>query len=465
MKYQPYEYQQYCIDKVMAIPKLALFLDCGLGKSSIALTAVNHLRYHTFSICKTLVIEPKRVAEGTWMQEKDKWDHLHLLRMQLVSGTQKQRIKALYTPADVWVIGRDNVTWLVDYFQNDWPFDCVIVDESSSFKSSKAKRWKALAAMFPHITRCVLLTGTPSPNSLEDLWAQVYLLDRGERLGKYLSHFRDRYFDETKGYGREQRTYSKYQVKQGGEETILQRISDICISMRASDYLDLPDLIYDTIPVVLDDKARKAYDELEKKMVLDLPEDEDEISVTSAAALSNKLLQLANGAVYDEAHDAHEVHDNKLDALMELLEGLHERGKAALVFYQFQHDRDRILAMLPDGYTAQVLSHANDVERWNRGEIDVLIAHPASAGYGLNLQDGGHHVIWFGLTWNYEQYTQANARLHRQGQQEKVIVHQLVVKDSRDEDVIEALGDKRGMQDWVLDSLKARVKRIRARHD
>ena len=434
----------------------------GLGKSSIALTAVNSMRYLTFTICRTLVIAPKRVAEGTWMQEKDKWDHLSLLRMQLVSGTAKQRVKALMTPADVWVIGRDNVSWLVDFYQNDWPFDCVIVDESSSFKSSKAKRWKNLAAMFNHIERCVLLTGTPSPNSLEDLWAQVYLLDQGERLGKYITHFRDRYFDEAKGYGHE-RTYSKYKIKQGGEDAILTRISDICISMRAEDFLDLPDLIYDTIPVVLDDKARKAYNELERKMVLELPEDEDEISVTSAAALSNKLLQLANGAVYDEDHNAHTVHDCKLEALMELLEGLHERGMNALVFYQFQHDRDRILAAMPSDYTAQVLAHADDVERWNRGEIDVLIAHPASAGYGLNLQAGGHHVIWFGLTWNYEQYTQANARLHRQGQKEKVIVHQLIVKDSRDEDVIEALGDKRGVQEWVLNSLKARVRSIRAR--
>lgn len=463
MKYTPFEYQKHCIDKVLNTPKLGLFLDMGLGKSSIALTAVNHLRYNTFEISRTLVIAPKTVAEGTWIRERDKWDHLSLLRMQLVSGTARQRIKALMTPADVWVIGRDNIVWLVDYYKNAWPFDVVIVDESSSFKSHKAKRFKALAAMYNHIDRLVLLTGTPSPNGMKDLWAQLYLIDQGERLGRFYSHFQERYFDATTKYGREQKTYQAYDIKDGGESAILEKISDVCISMRAEDYLDLPDIIVDDIPVVLDDKARKAYDELEKKMVLELP-DEEEISVASAAALSNKLLQLSNGAVYDEFHQWRGIHMAKIEALLELLEGLHERGKSALVFYNFRHDLERIADALGDtGYRCLTMLDDNAIDRWNGGEVDVLLAHPASAGYGLNLQDGGHHVIWFGLTWNYEQYEQANARLHRQGQQERVIVHRLVTTDSRDEDVIEALSYKKDVQDYVLESLKARIAKIKRR--
>lgn len=431
----------------------------GLGKTLIALTAIRHLRYDVFLVRKVLVIAPKRVAEGTWMREAQKWDHTQILRMSLVAGTQKQRIKALCDTADVYVIGRDNVTWLVEYYKNDWPFDFVIVDESSSFKSHKAKRFKSLAAMYNHIDRCVLLTGTPSPNSLSDLWAQIYLLDAGERLEKRYTQFRERYFDPDKR-GADGMIYS-YKAKNGSEASILTKIGDICISMRAEDYLDLPDIIYDKVNVVLDDKARKKYLELEKKMVMELP-DEEEITVTSAAALSGKLQQLANGAVYDEDHVWHPVHDCKLEALSELLESLYDRGKQALVFYQFQHDMERIMTMLEKtDYQWRALKVQQDIDAWNAGECDVLLAHPASSGYGLNLQDGGNHIIWFGLTWNYEQYAQANARLHRQGQTEKVIVHQLVTEDTRDDDVLEALARKEDVQEWVLNSLKARIRRIR----
>lgn len=394
------------------------------------------------------------------MSERDKWDGLALLRMQLVTGTARQRVKALLTPADVYVIGRDNVVWLVNYYQHAWPFDCVIVDESTSFKSSKAKRFKALDMMYTHIRRCVLLTGTPRPNKMEDLWAQIKLIDNGERLGKYITHFRDRYFDETREYNKGgEKTHAKYTPKPGTDEAVLARISDICVSMKKEDYIDLPDIIYDNIPVTLDEKARKLYDELERKYVLELPDDE-EVSVASAAALSNKLLQLANGAVYDEEHVAHEIHRCKLDALLELLEGLQERDKNVLVFYSFQHDRDRILAEVE---TARVLRDSQDIVDWNEGRIPVLLAHPASAGYGLNLQDGGHHAIWFGLNWSFELYTQANARLHRQGQTEKVIIHQLITQGTRDEDVIAALGDKEHAHEMVMESLKARIKAIRAR--
>lgn len=429
------------------------------GKTLIALTAIRSLRYDTFDIRKTLVIAPKRVAEGTWMKEARKWDHTQILRMSLVAGTLKQRQKALYALADVYVIGRDNVSWLVDFYKTDWPFDLVIVDESSSFKSHQAKRFKSLASMYPRIKRCVLLTGTPSPNSLSDLWSQIYLLDQGERLEKRYTAFRERYFDPDKR-GADGMIYS-YKAKDGSEGSILEKISDICVSMRAEDYLTLPDIIYDEVTVALDADARKKYNELEKKMVMALPQDE-ELTVTSAAALSTKLQQLANGAVYDELQQVHEIHDAKIETLVELLEGLRERGKQALVFYNFRHDRDRIWRRLvAEGVNVRTLETQVDIDAWNGHLVEVLLAHPASAGYGLNLQDGGNHVIWFGLTWNYEQYTQANARLHRQGQTEKVIVHQLVTEDTRDEDILQALARKENVQEWVLNSLKTRIDRVR----
>lgn len=456
MIYTPHEYQKYAIQRVINTKKCGLFLDMGLGKSSIALTAIRYLRYDTWQIRKTLVIAPKKVAEGTWMREKDKWDHTQILRMSLVAGSQQQRLRALCTPADVYVIGRDNVVWLVEHYRNDWPFDTVIVDESSSFKSHKAKRFKALAAMYRHIDRMVLLTGTPSPNSLSDLWAQIFLLDAGERLEKRYTAFRERYFDPDKR-GSDGMIYS-YKAKVGSHDSILTKISDICISMRAEDYLDLPDIIYDKVNVVLDEKARKKYDELEKKMVLELPDDE-EITAMSAAALSGKLQQLANGAVYDDDHTWHEIHNCKIEALLELLEGLRDRGKQALVFYNFQHDLARIQEAL--GSKAVALKGQTEIDKWNAGKCGVLLAHPASSGYGLNLQEGGNHVVWFGLTWNYEQYTQANARLHRQGQTEKVIVHQLVTEDTRDDDILQALARKENVQEWVLNSLKARIKKWR----
>lgn len=404
------------------------------------------------------MIAPKKVAEGTWTREKDKWEHTKILRVSPVLGSQAKRIRALNTPADIYITNRENVCWLVDYYRNSWPFDMVVIDESSSFKSHTAKRFKALASMGGHIDRLVELTGTPSPNGLDDLWAQVFLLDGGERLGKRYTQFRERYFQPDKR-GADGMVYS-YEAKPGSEQSILSQISDICISMKAEDYLQLPDITYHEIPVVLDTKAEKAYRELERKMVLELPEDEDEISVTSAAALSGKLLQLANGAVYDDDHQVHEVHGCKLEAFMELIESL--QGKPVLVFYNFQHDKSRLLAALgKTGLRVRELKKAQDEDDWNAGRIDVLLAHPASAAYGLNLQQGGNHVVWFGLTWNYEQYTQANKRLHRQGQTQKVIIHHLVCRGTRDEDVMRALDAKDDVQNWVMQSLKARIKAIR----
>ena len=346
----------------------------------------------------------------------------------------------------------------MDYYRNSWPFDMVVVDESSSFKSHSSKRFKALASVGPHITRMVELTGTPSPNGLDDLWAQVFLLDGGERLGRRYTQFREHYFDPGRR-GADGMVYD-YKAKPGSEGSILQQISDICISMKAEDYLQLPDIIYHEIPVVLDPKAQKAYTDLEREMILELPDDEEDISATSAAALSNKLLQLANGALYDDNHQAHEIHNCKIEAFMELVESL--QGKPALVFYNFQHDRERILAALrKTKLRVRELKKPADEDDWNNGKIDILLAHPASAAYGLNLQHGGNHVIWFGLTWNYELYTQANKRLHRQGQTEKVIIHHLICSGTRDKDVMQALERKDDVQNWVMQSLKARIKAIR----
>lgn len=406
------------------------------------------------------MIAPKKVAEGTWTKEKDKWDHTKILRVSPVLGSQAKRIRALNTPADIYITNRENVVWLVDYYRNSWPFDMVVVDESSSFKSHSAKRFKALASVSDRIDRMVELTGTPSPNGLDDLWAQVFLLDGGERLEKRYTWFRERYFQPDKR-GADGMVYS-YAAKPGTERSILDRISDICISMKAEDYLQLPDITYHEIPVELDAKSRKAYEDLEMQMVLSLPDEED-ISVTSAAALSNKLLQLANGAIYDEDHAAHEVHSCKIEAFLELIESL--QGKPVLVFYNFQHDRERILkALQKSGLRIRELKTTQDEDDWNARKIDILLTHPASSAYGLNLQQGGNHVIWFGLTWNYELYTQANKRLHRQGQEEKVIIHHLICTGTRDEDVMQALKRKDDVQSWVMESLKARIKAIKEKN-
>lgn len=456
MQFKPHAYQEYCIRKIIGTKKIGLFLDMGLGKTVTTLTAIRELKYNRFEVRKVLIIAPKKVAEGTWTREKDKWEHTKILRVSQVLGSQAKRIRALNTPADLYIINRENVCWLVDYYRNAWPFDMVVIDESSSFKSHTAKRFKALASVSGHIDRLVELTGTPSPNGLNDLWSQVYLLDDGERLGKRYTQFREHYFDPG---DRGQNVVYNYKPKQGSEESIMAKIADICVSMKAEDYLQLPPVVFHELPVVLDSRAERAYRELEKKMILELPE-EEEISVASAAALSNKLLQLANGAVYDDDHNVHEVHGCKIEAFLELIESL--QGKPVLVFYNFQHDRIRILnAMKKTKRRVRELKRPEDEDAWNRREVDVLLAHPASSAYGLNLQDGGNHVIWFGLTWNYEQYTQANKRLHRQGQTERVIIHHLVCTGTRDEDVMAALSRKEDVQDYVMQSLKARIQAVK----
>lgn len=455
MEFKPHDYQRYCISRLINEPVLGLFLDMGLGKTVITLTAVNDLRFNRFAISKALVIAPKKVAEDTWVRETKKWDHLKLLRVIPVLGTQQKRVRALNTPGDVYVLSRDNVQWIVDYYRNSWPFDMVIIDELSSFKNHQAKRFKKLNMVRGHIQRMVGLTGTPAPNGLIDLWAQMYLLDRGTRLGRTITQYRNDYF--TPG-SRSRETVFSYEPLPGAEEQIKTNIQDICISLSAKDYLQLPERIDNTIYVKLDAKARKAYDEMEKNLLLEV--DEDTIDAGTAAVLSNKLLQICNGAVYNEDKQAVEIHENKLEAFKELIEAA--QGKPVLVFYNFQHDRERILRCLNKSkLRIGELKSPATIEEWNTGGLDILLAHPASAAYGLNLQAGGSIIVWYGLNWSLELYQQANARLYRQGQKENVIIHHLVVEDSRDQDVMEVLGNKQATQDSLLESLKARVKKIK----
>lgn len=457
MIFKPHDYQKYCISRGINDKNLGLLLDMGLGKTVITLTIINTLKYDRFEINKVLVIAPKKVAEATWSTEADKWDHLKLLRISTVLGNVTKRVKALNTPADIYIINRENIPWLTEYYRNAWPFDMVVVDELSSFKSHSAKRFKALTLVKKHIKRVIGLTGTPAPNGLLDLWAQMFLLDAGERLETKFGHYREKYFEPNQ---RNREHVFSYKPKPGAEEIINKRINDICISMKAEDYLQLPDVTYNTIPVILDPKAKKQYGDLEKKMLLEV-NPETTVDVTSAAALTNKLLQLSNGAVYDEDKAVHDVHNCKIEAFTELIEGLN--GKPALVFYSFKHDLDRIKKSLSkSGLEIRVLNSNQDQIDWNNKKIDILLAHPASAAYGLNLQDGGNHVIWFGLNWSLELYQQANKRLHRQGQKEKVIIHHLVCSGTRDEDVMQALESKGNTQDMLLESLKARIEKYRA---
>lgn len=445
-------YQRYSRERIINQPNVGLFLDMGLGKTLITLSAIKELIYECFLVEKVLIIAPKKVAEATWQMEIKKWSELQLLRVSTVLGSEKKRIRALYTPADIYIINRDNVVWLTDFFKNDWPFDMVVCDEFTSFKNHESKRFQALAAMKPHIKRMVGLTGTPSPNGFLDLWAQIYLLDGGERFGRSFYAFRNAYFDgDYMGYS--------YTLKDGMADQLPEMIKDICISMKAEDYITLPEIVEHVIPVKLSPKAEKQYMEMERDAVLEL-ESQDVIDAASAAALSGKLLQLSNGAVYDESGSWHKIHDCKIEAFMETIEQL--SGKPVLVFYNFKHDLARLLEALgKTKLSVRKYEGPADQEDWNQGKIDVLLTHPASSAYGLNLQEGGNHIIWFGLNWNYELYVQANKRLHRQGQKSTVFVHHLVTQNTRDEDVMEALHRKEGAQNYVMESLKARIRKYR----
>lgn len=458
MEFRPHPYQQYCIQRIVSDPAVGLFLDMGLGKTVITLTAVNDLKYNRFQVQKVLVIAPKKVAEATWSKEAEKWEHLKLLRIVPVLGSRQKRIRALNTPADLYVINRENVPWLVEYYRNAWPFDMVVIDELTSFKSHKAKRFKSLTWVRGSIRRIVGLTGTPAPNGLLDLWAQVYLLDEGERLGKRITGYRERYFDPDQ---RDRDHIFSYAPKPGAEEAIQRLIGDICISMSAKDYLQLPELVEDVVPVMLDTKAAKAYQDFERHLLVEI--DDEILDAGSAAVLSGKLLQMANGAVYNEDRQPVEVHSCKLDAFWEIVERL--SGTPALVFYNFQHDLARIQkAAAGRGLEVRQLRTPQDADDWNAGKIDLLLAHPASAAYGLNLQEGGNHVIWFGLNWSLELYQQANKRLHRQGQKQTVFVHHLITQGTRDEDVLEALQQKGDVQEHLMQSLKARIQQMKQKY-
>ncbi len=457
MQFVPHSYQSYAIGRIVSDPALGLFLDMGLGKTVITLTAVNDLKYNRWAISRCLVVAPKKVAEATWSKETQKWDHLKHLRIIPVLGTATKRIRALNTPGDIWVINRENVPWLAEYYRNEWPFDMVVLDESSSFKNPQSKRFKALKMVRGLIKRLVELTGTPAPNGLEDLWAQIYLLDGGARLGKTISSYRDAFF--TQDYSHPGQMYRTYSLQAGAEGKIKAAIADICVSMKAEDYLTLPEFIEDIVPVVLDEKARKAYNKLEREMLLQV--EEQTVTAGTAAVLNGKLLQLCSGAVYDSNSAVMEIHNCKIEAFMEVIEQLH--GEHALVFYWFQHERDRLLAALhKTGKRVRVYRGPEDETAWNAGEVDVLLAHPASCAYGLNLQQGGHHEIWFGYpNWALELYQQANARLYRQGQKQPVISHLLVVQDGMDEDVVAALHSKGDTQDALMNALKARIEKAR----
>lgn len=456
MEFNPHGYQQYGVQRIVEEPFIALFWEMGLGKTVVTLTAVNELKYNRWAVRKALVVAPKKVAEATWQKEAASWEHLRHLRFSTVMGGEQRRIKALCTPADVYVIGRDSIDWLVDYYRNDWPFDMVILDESTSFKNHSSKRFRAIKAVRPRIRRLVELTGTPSPNGLEDLWAQVYLLDQGERLGKTISSYREMFF--TQDYSRPGQVYRTYSPQDDAQDKIQRAISDICISLKSEDHLELPPFIRDDIPVVLDSKAQKDYTRLERELILQV--DEQTITAGTAAVLNGKLLQLCSGAVYDDGGSSAEIHRCKLDAFLEVLERL--EGEHALVFYWFRHEAERILGVIPKGKRVRVYTGAADEAAWNAGEIDILLAHPASCGYGLNLQHGGHHAIWYTLpNWTLELYQQANKRLHRQGQTQPVIVHHLLVQGGVDEDMAASLDAKSGVQDAMMRALKARIEKVR----
>lgn len=456
MEYKPHNYQVYNINRIVSDPAVGLFLRPGLGKTSITLSAINILKYYKWAVSKALVVAPKKVAEGTWSKEAAKWDHLNHLRVVKVLGTATKRIKALNTPADVYVINRENIPWLVDYYKQAWPFDMVVLDESTSFKNGRSKRFKALKLVRRFMKRVVLLTGTPSSKGLEDLWAQVYLLDEGARLGKTLTQYRQMYFDPDK---RNATQIWSYKPKPSAEEAVLNAISDICTTMKAEDYLELPECIEHEIPVVLDDKAKRAYDQFEKDLLLEV--DEDVITATAAGVLTGKLQQFCAGAIYDNEHNVVHIHDCKIEAYMELLEGI--AGEPCITFYGYQHDRDRILeALSKTKLRVRVYQNTTDEDEWNAGNIDVLLVHPSSCAYGLNLQAGGRHIIWFTPNWSFELNDQGKCRLWRQGSPyDKVFVHYLIAQGCVDEDVMAAIQDRQATHETVMNVLKARIKKIK----
>ena len=445
MKYSPHDYQAYATNFILDHPIAAVFLDMGLGKSVITLTAIFDLCLDSFLVRKVLVIAPLRVARDTWPAEIQKWDHLKELTYSVAVGTEAERKAALQQKASVYIINRENVQWLVEDSGLPFDYDMVVIDELSSFKSYQAKRFRSLLKVRPKVKRIVGLTGTPSSNGLMDLWAQFRLLDMGKRLGRFITHYRNAYFQPDKRNGQ---VVFSYKPLPGAEDAIYNAISDITISMKAVDHLDMPECVMNEVKVHLSEKERKTYNTMKADLVVSLQG--EEIDAGNAASLANKLSQMANGAVYGEDKRYLELHSKKLDALEDLIEAAN--GKPVLIAYWFKHDLERIKKR----FTVREISSSQDISDWNNGKIPVAVIHPASAGHGLNLQAGGSTMIWFGLTWSLELYQQANARLWRQGQKaDTVVIHHIVAADTIDERIMSALRTKDKTQSALIDAVKA----------
>ena len=446
MRYVAHNYQNYAKDFILAHKVSALFLDCGLGKTITTLTAINELMYDSFEISKVLIIAPLRVAQSTWKEEIEKWDHLNLLRYSIVVGDEKERLKALKQNSDIYIINRENVDWLVTKSGIDFNFDMLIIDELSSFKSHTSKRFKSLLKIRPYFERVVGLTGTPSSNGLMDLWAEFRVLDLGERLGRYITHYRNEYFLPDKRNGA---VIFSYKPQPNAEERIYRRLADMTISMKSTEYLKMPELILNELEINLDEEDQIKYKKFKKEMVMTIQE--KEIDAINAASLSNKLIQLANGSIYDEDKKFYEVHNKKLDKLEEIIESAN--GKPVLVAYWFKADKERI----EKRFKVREIKTADDIKQWNMGMINLALIHPASAGHGLNLQSGGSTLVWFSLTWSLELYQQTNARLYRQGQKDTVVIHHLIIKNTIDEDIMKSLKRKDKTQEALMRAVKARI--------
>ena len=447
MNYQPHEYQQYATDFIIKNPTAAVFLEMGLGKSVIALTAILELCLERFELSRVLVIAPLRVARDTWPAEIQKWDHLKDLTYSVAVGTANERRAALRQKTFVHIINRENVQWLIEDSGIPWQYDMVVIDELSSFKSHQSKRFKSLMKARPGTRRMVGLTGTPSSNGLMDLWSEFRVLDMGKRLGRFITHYLEQFFEPDRRNGMQ---VFSYRPRAGAEREIYRRIGDITISMRSADYLKMPECVMNTVPVKLNSTEFEVYEEMESKMVTEL--DGVEIDAVNAAALTGKLCQLANGAIYTPDGNTVFFHERKLDALEDLIEGAN--GKPVLVAYWYKHD----LARIQERFKVRELKSSKDITDWNAGKIPVAVIHPASAGHGLNLQAGGSTLIWFGLTWSLELYQQTNARLWRQGQQaETVVIHHIITRGTVDEDVMQSLSEKDRSQAALMRAVRARV--------
>ncbi len=444
MKYKPHSYQEYAIKYIETHPISALLIDMGLGKTSITLTAIRNLLFDSFEVCKVLVIAPLRVAKNTWTDEIKKWEHLNTLTYSLIIGNENERLSALNEQADIYIINRENVDWLVNKSGYKFDFDMVVIDELSSFKNHQSKRFKSLMKVRPIVKRIVGLTGTPSSNGLMDLFAEFKILDMGKRLGYFIGQYRNAYFKPDKMNG--PIVYS-YKPLPNAENAIYEKISDITVSMKANEYLKMPELVTSNYVVELSDSEKNQYDKMKKSLVLEITD--GEITASNAASLSNKLCQLSNGAIYDDEQNIVGIHDRKLDALEDIIESMN--GKPLLVAYWYRHDLERIKSR----FLIREIKTSEDISDWNDGKIPVALIHPASAGHGLNLQNGGSTLVWFGLTWSLELYQQTNARLYRQGQKNTVVIQHIITKGTIDEQILKALQKKNKTQADLIDAVKA----------